>query len=94
VTKAELKDITIEVSVLSALKPIKSVDEIVIGEHGVVIRKGSNGALFLPQVPVEQGWTLDEYLAYLCVKAGLLPDDWKEEDAQLYTFTTEAFSEE
>lgn len=94
VTKAELKDITIEVSVLSELKPIKSVNEIVIGTHGAVIRKGYGGALFLPEVPVQQGWTLNEYLEKLCVKAGLLPNDWKEKDAQLYIFTTEAFSEE
>jgi MEMO1 family protein len=90
----ELKDITIEISVLSELKPIKSVNEIVIGTHGVVIRKGYDGALFLPEVPVQQGWTLNEYLGNLCVKAGLLPNDWKEKDVQLYIFTTEAFSEE
>jgi hypothetical protein len=94
VTKEELKDITIEVSVLSELKPIKSVNEIVIGTHGVVIRKGYDGALFLPEVPVQQGWTLDEYLGNLCVKAGLLPNDWEEKDARLYIFTTESFSEE
>jgi AmmeMemoRadiSam system protein A len=95
VAKGELKDITIEVSVLSGLKPVKSADEIVIGKHGVVIRKGGNSGLFLPQVPVEQGWNRDEYLRYLCVeKAGLLPDDWKSADAQLYTFTTDVFSEE
>jgi AmmeMemoRadiSam system protein B/AmmeMemoRadiSam system protein A len=94
VTKAELKDITIEVSVLSELKPIKSADEIVIGKHGVVIRKGGRSGLFLPEVAVEQGWNREEYLRYLCEeKAGLLPDDWKEKDAQLYIFTTEAFSE-
>jgi AmmeMemoRadiSam system protein B/AmmeMemoRadiSam system protein A len=95
VTKGELRDITIEVSVLSDLKAIKSADEIVIGKHGVVIRKGGNSGLFLPQVPIDQGWNRDEYLRYLCVeKAGLLPDDWKAPDAQLYIFTTDVFSEE
>ncbi len=94
VTKGELKDITIEVSVLSELRPIKGVDEIVIGTHGVVIRKGGNSGLFLPEVPVEQGWNRDEYLENLCEKAGLLPSDWKQKDARLFVFTTEAFSEE
>ncbi len=95
VTKSELGDITIEVSVLSELVPIKSADEIVIGRDGVVIRKGGNSGLFLPQVPVDQGWNRDEYLRYLCEeKAGLLPDDWKEKDARLYIFTTDVFSEE
>jgi MEMO1 family protein len=95
VTKAELKDISIEVSVLSDLVRIKSADDIVIGTHGVVIRKGDRSGLFLPQVPVEQGWNREQYLQYLCEeKAGLLPDDWKEKDAELYVFTTDIFSEE
>ena len=95
VTKGELGDITIEISTLSELVPIRSADEIVVGRHGVVIRKGSRSGLFLPQVPVEQGWNREEYLRYLCEeKAGLLPDDWKEKDAQLYIFTTDVFSEE
>jgi MEMO1 family protein len=94
VMKGELKDIRIEVSVLSELRPIKSVDEIIVGTHGVVIRKGGNSGLFLPEVPVQQGWNREEYLENLCRKADLPPGSWKEKDARLYIFTTEAFSEE
>ncbi|MBN2225476.1 MAG: AmmeMemoRadiSam system protein B [Deltaproteobacteria bacterium] len=94
VTKEELKEIDIEISVLSELKPIKSVDEIVIGKHGLVIRRGGRSGLFLPQVPVEQGWDLDEYLEKICYKAGLMPGDWKKEDARLSVFTADVFSEE
>lgn len=94
VTKEELKDIAIEVSVLSELAPVKSIDEIVIGTHGLVIRKGGSQGLFLPEVPVEQGWNRDEYIENVCEKAGLPPSDWKEKDAELYIFTTDHFSEE
>ncbi len=93
VTKEELKDIDIEISVLSPLKPIKSVDEIVIGTHGLVIRKGGRSALYLPQVPVEQGWNLDEYLESICYKAGLMGDAWKDPGAQLFVFTADVFAE-
>ncbi|HEC34941.1 MAG TPA: AMMECR1 domain-containing protein, partial [Anaerolineae bacterium] len=49
--------------------------------------------LLLPQVPVEQGWDREEFLENLCLKAGLLPDCWREE-AALYAFTAVVFSEE
>jgi len=79
--------------VLSELVPITNVNELVIGTHGAVIRKDGRSGLFLPEVPVEQGWNLEEYMENLCEKAGLPINAWKERDARLYTFTTEAFSE-
>jgi AMMECR1 domain-containing protein len=49
--------------------------------------------VLLPQVPLEQGWNLDEYLDYICVKAGLHPNAYLERGAKLYTFTALVFGE-
>jgi uncharacterized protein (TIGR00296 family) len=92
----ELKNIFIEVSVLTKPEPIKAEDikkEIKIGKHGLIIRKGFQGGLFLPQVPVEQDWDIDEYLENLCYKAGLTADSWSGPDCKLYRFETEIFKE-
>ncbi len=95
VTADELKDITIEISVLSAQKKINSPNEIIPHKHGVVVRKGLRCGLFLPQVwehPQLAG--KDAFLSELCCqKAGLEPDAWKKEGTDLYTFTVFAFKE-
>jgi AMMECR1 domain-containing protein len=65
-----------------------------VGVHGLyLIRQGRSGVL-LPQVPVEQGWDLDEYLDYICVKAGLPPRSYEAPDAKLCTFTAVVFGED
>jgi len=94
VTEKELDDITIEISVLSSLSPVPSTDDIEIGVHGLVIEKGFSTGLLLPQVPVEQGWDRDDYLEGLCRKAGLSSDAWMDEDAELFWFTANVFSED
>ena len=79
---------------LTPLRLAKSPDEVVVGKHGVMIRKGGRGGLFLPQVPEEQGWDHDEYLSTLCwMKAGLPADAWRKPDVQLYLFEAEIFEE-
>jgi len=90
----ELDDLEIEVSVLSPLQKIDSPDEIVVGEHGVMVAQGMRRGVFLPQVAPEQGWDRDTMLNYLCAhKAGLPADAWRR-GADLYVFTTQVFSEE
>jgi AmmeMemoRadiSam system protein B/AmmeMemoRadiSam system protein A len=86
-TKEELKDIDVEVSILSPLSHLKDVKEIQVGKHGLIIRKGSNSGILLPQVPIEFGWDRDTFLKNLCTKAGLPENAWR--DANLYTFTAE-----
>jgi uncharacterized protein (TIGR00296 family) len=64
-----------------------------VGVHGLyLVYRGRSGVL-LPQVPVEQGWDLDEYLDYICVKAGLPPHSYEAPGAELYTFTAAVFGE-
>jgi len=86
-TKEELKDIDLEISILSPLNPVKDIKDIQIGKHGLVIRKGVHSGLLLPQVAIELGWDRDAYLKNLCAKAGLPEYAWR--DAELYTFTAE-----
>jgi AmmeMemoRadiSam system protein A len=92
VGKAELAQIDIEISALSPLRKIGSVEEIVIGKHGLLIKKGYNQGVFLPQVPVEQGWNLEQYLEGICRKAYLPRGAWKE-GAELQVFTAQVFGE-
>jgi AmmeMemoRadiSam system protein A len=91
---AEFDAISLEISVLSPFEPVRSVDEIVLGTHGLVAREGFRAGLLLPQVPVEWGWTRDEYLDHLCLKAGLPPGRWRHGTVRLEKFTAEVFSEE
>ena len=95
VTPGELEEIKIEISVLSELEKIDDANKIETGKHGVVIRKGFRGGVFLPQVATETGWDREEFLSNLCArKAGLSPDAWKDKDTQIYIFTVEKFEEE
>jgi len=88
----ELPEIEIEISALTPSKPVKSWRDIVIGRDGIILEKNGQSAVFLPQVATEQGWTLPETLSYLSRKAGLAPDDWKN-DASFMVFQAEVFRE-
>jgi AmmeMemoRadiSam system protein B/AmmeMemoRadiSam system protein A len=86
--KDELDDMQLEISVLSPLKKIESIDEIELGKHGIYIKKGMNSGTFLPQVAKKTNWTLEEFLGHCSRdKAGLGWEGWK--GAEIYTY--EAF---
>ncbi len=90
----ELAGIEIEISVLSPMRRVASADEIKLGIHGVLIKKGLRSGVFLPQVATETGWSKEEFLSTLCTqKAGLPPDAWKDKNTEVYVFTAEVFSE-
>jgi AmmeMemoRadiSam system protein B/AmmeMemoRadiSam system protein A len=91
-TPEELDKTQIEISVLSPLHRITDTAEIQVGTHGLMIYQGGAQGVFLPQVPVEEGWNRDQYLENLCGKAGLMTGCWKQ-NAALYTFTAEVFGE-
>jgi hypothetical protein len=91
---AELKNAEIEISVLSPLERVSSVDAIQLGTHGVLVKRGYRSGVFLPQVATETGWSKEEFLSALCSqKAGLAPDAWKDKATELYIFTALVFSE-
>ena len=87
----ELPDIDIEISVLTPLRKIDSTDEIEVGTHGIVIRKGMNMGLLLPQVATEYGWNRAEFLENTCQKAGLPKNAWKDKETEIYIFSADVF---
>jgi AmmeMemoRadiSam system protein A len=90
--KEELSRLKIEISVLTLPKKIKDPREIKIGDHGIIVSKGPNRGLLLPQVPVEWDWDLETYLKHGCLKAGLAEDEW-EKGATIEVFSAQVFSE-
>lgn len=91
VTAREAGEIRFEISVLSPLVRV-SAEEVTVGVHGLMIRKGMRRGLLLPRVAIEHGWDRATFLIQVCAKAGLPPDAWKG-GAELYSFTAEVFGE-
>lgn len=84
-TKAEYKNTSIEITVLGPLKKINNINEIILGKHGIYIKKDSRSGTMLPQVATENGWTVEEFLGYTSRdKAGLGWDGWKDADIYIY----------
>lgn len=92
-SREELPKCRLEISALSPMVPCADLDSIQVGVHGVYLAKGGRAGVFLPQVPVEQGWDREEYLENLCRKAGLPVGAHRESDAKVFTFTATVFSE-
>ena len=91
----ELEDIEIEISVLTKPEKISDPNKIELGKHGVIIRKGQQGGVFLPQVAQENNWDLNTFMGELCSqKAGLPWDCWRKGGVDIYTFTAQVFEEE
>ncbi len=91
--KEEFESIEIEISALSPLRKITNINEIKVGTHGILIKKGYKSGLLLPQVATEQGWDLETFLTNTCYKAGLHGNCWKESDTEIEIFSAIVFSE-
>ncbi len=91
VTPAESPNLKIEISVLSLPYLIRPED-VLVGQHGLIVTQGNRRGLLLPQVPIEWGWDQETFLAQACLKAGLPADAWQH-DSQLQAFTAEVFGE-
>jgi AmmeMemoRadiSam system protein A len=89
----EVPDLRIEISVLTPLEPIRP-DEVIVGRHGLMIRRGQQSGLLLPQVAARYGWDREEFLRSVCEKAGLSQDAWQGGDVELFGFETEAWGED
>lgn len=94
VSLKELKDIKIEITILSPLKKINDINEIVVGKHGIFIKKWFYQGLLLPQVATENNWDRETFLRHTCLKAGLNPDSYKDKDTEIYIFEGLIISEE
>jgi AmmeMemoRadiSam system protein A len=88
----EIPHLEIEISVLTPMRRINSIDEIQMGKHGIYIRKGYRSGTFLPQVATETGWTKEEFLGHCAQdKAGIGWDGWK--DAEIFIYEALVFGE-
>ncbi|MBL7115633.1 MAG: AmmeMemoRadiSam system protein A [Kiritimatiellae bacterium] len=74
----ELASLEVHISLLSPIVPIADLSEFTLGEHGIIVSKAGCRAVFLPEVATEQGWTKEETLSHLSMKAGLAADAWRE----------------
>lgn len=93
VSKDDVDDLLIEISVLTPVRETKDPSEIEVGRHGIIISAKGRRGLLLPQVAVEYGWDRDTFLEHTCVKAGLPPDAWKDAGTTIEIFSAEIFSE-
>jgi AmmeMemoRadiSam system protein A len=91
----ELRELELEISVLTPLHEISSLKEVEVGVHGLLIRKGVRSGLLLPQVATEHNWNLEEFIRNTCYKAGLNPESWKrhrrDPEMHIYIFSAQVF---
>lgn len=92
--QADLADFNVEVSVLSKLEKIEDITQIAIGRHGIYLEKGYYRGVLLPQVATEHGWDRETFLKQTCIKAGLPPEAWRADDAEIYIFSAQVFGED
>lgn len=97
VDERELDSLDYEITVLSkpelieVEKPIDYLDNIVIGEDGLIVERGFYRGLLLPQVAPEHNMDKEEFLSHTCLKAGLRQDAWLDEDIKVYKFQGQIF---
>ena len=92
VQEDELRDVKIEVSVLSPLKEVSGVQDVQVGRDGIYIVKDFHSGVLLPQVATEHHWDNQTFMEQTCLKAGLPADAWQE-NARIYAFSAEIFGE-
>lgn len=93
VSRPELSQLTIEISVLGHFELVRTVDDVCVGTHGLLVESGRRRGLLLPQVATAWGWDAREFVTQVCRKASVPLDAWPGEGVSLYRFTAEVFSE-
>lgn len=89
---AEWSHTELHISVLDELTLCPDPSEICVGRHGLALEYAGRSGVFLPQVPVEQGWDRLAYLDHLCLKAGLPRGTWQQAGARLYWYEALVFA--
>lgn len=90
-TAREWQAADLDISVLDELTPCPDPTAIEVGRHGLALQYGERFGVFLPQVPVEQGWSREAYLDHLCLKAGVPQGTWRLPGARLYWYEAQVF---
>lgn len=90
-TRSEWQQASLEISVLDQPTLCPDPSRIEIGRDGLILQFMGHSGVFLPQVPVEQGWNLEQYLNHLCVKAGVPQGSWRNPQARLFWYQALVF---
>lgn len=93
VGRDERSGLELHISILSPIEVIPDIQGFRLGEHGIIIEKAGRCAVYLPEVAMEQGWTVEQTMESLCLKAGLPPDGWKS-GARFSVFSSAVLSAE
>ena len=93
VSVPELPRLRYEISVLSPLRRVVDVQQIKVGQDGLLMKNGGYEGLLLPQVPVEQKWDRQHFLEETCGKAGMRATCWQDADTDIFAFTAVVFGE-
>ncbi len=88
ITKDEIHEIRIDISVLSHLEQAPEPLSLIVGEHGIYVAQGDKRGVLLPQVATEYGWDVRTFLCQVCLKADLPQDAWRSKDTQVSSFTS------
>lgn len=94
VTPEEFEKLKLEISVMGPIERVTNIEDIVVGRDGLIISRGRQAGLLLPQVATDYGWDRETFLRQTCVKAGLPPESWKLADTKIEKFSAEVFGEE
>jgi len=94
----ELPQVVLEVSILSPLAPLepdprKYIDQVKVGVHGLVVKRGPYAGLLLPQVAAEECWSPEDFLMHVCIKAWLPGDCWLDRRTKIYVYEAQIFRE-
>jgi AmmeMemoRadiSam system protein A len=93
VTHEELASLHIEISVMSPIEQVTSIEEIEVGRDGLIISRGTRAGLLLPQVATDYAWDRATFLSQTCLKAGLPAESWRSADCRIERFSAEVFGE-
>lgn len=93
VTEPEVPLLQVEISVLSLMERVHSVEDIEVGKHGLYISQGYRRGLLLPQVATQYAWTRDMFLAQTCRKAGMGENAWMDPKTVIQSFEAQVFGE-
>jgi len=94
VTPNELKNITVEISVLTVPETITDPSVIEVGKHGIIMKRGYAQGLLLPQVATDYGWDRETFLEHTCLKAGLPRNAWQDKNTEIQIFSAQVFNRE
>lgn len=89
----ELEHLELEISVMGPIEVVTNIEDIVIDRDGLIISRGRNAGLLLPQVATEYGWDRQTLLQQTCMKAGLPRDAWRADDCRIQKFSAVVFGE-